>query len=360
VLHAGALYGQVHDGTYTAPTRQTTGSYLEQWLRDVATPRLRPGSLKRYREIVRVHLIPAFGMIPLKALGPALVQAHYAKALTTGVGAHTVAMQHRILRTALREAVRWNMLPRNPVEFLRSPRLPRRERVVWDQKQLRLFLAEAKRSSRYYELYQIALDTGLRQAELLGLRRRDLDLARGALSVQQALVRIAGVPLGFSEPKSDAGRRKVNLDPRSCEVLHALLVHQQVQRAMLGLSPATPYDLVFSQPSGRPLIGNYIVRNDFHPVCARAGVPRARFHDLRHTNASYQAALGVPLKVTQERLGHATLAITADVYQHTFGAQGEDAAQRLAAFIYERDALHAAGDGQGMGKSGRRNGSKAS
>ena len=207
---------------------------------------------------------------------------------------------------------------------------------VWDEEQVRLFLAEARRSSMHYCLYLTAILTGMRQGELLGLRWSDIDFVLGAASIQQTVYRL-GAEILFKKPKTARGRRSVAL-PAS--LLDALRRHRQRQAEMQGVLGTEYHDhgLVFCQPNGKPLHAHNLAQRDFRRVIERARVPRIRFHDLRHTHATQLLRAGVHPKVVQERLGHSTPAFTLAVYSHVLPGMQEEAARTLSARLLGRDA----------------------
>jgi integrase len=215
------------------------------------------------------------------------------------------------------------------------PRSPRRKVEVWDAEQVRLFLGEAKRSSRHYTLYLTALMTGMRQGELLGLRWQDVDLLASTATIRQTFYRL-GTHSGFKVPKTAGSQRTVHLPDAVLDALKTLQDEQREARALLGDGYASPLDLVFCQANGQPIQSHNLTQRDFRRVIRRARLPLIRFHDLRHAHASYLALAGVPPKVAQERLGHATPTFTMRVYTHTLAGQQEKAAAAVEALLLGR------------------------
>lgn len=200
---------------------------------------------------------------------------------------------------------------------------------VWDEEQVRLFLAEARRSSPHYTLYLTAVLTGMRQGELLGLRWTDVDWTFSRLSVNHTLARVRS-KVEFREPKSRSSRRTVSLPPVLVEALKDSRVAQEKHQCQ----PQGGYedhDLVFCQPNGRPLHGHNVTQRDFRGIIRRVSLPRIRFHDLRHCCATLMLRQGVHPKVVGELLGHASVGVTLDVYSHVLPGMQEDATQALAA-----------------------------
>lgn len=237
-----------------------------------------------------------------------------------------------ILHRFLAHALKWGLLTHNPADRVDLPRKARREINVWDSEQVRVFLAEAKQSSPYYRLYLAAITTGMRQGELLGLRWQDLDLIAGVASVQQTLYRL-GKTLLVKEPKSNRSRRTVALAPILVEELRCIQDEQVVRQRELG-GAYQNQGFVFCQPNGKALHAHNIVQRDFRLAMKRAGVPRIRFHDLRHCHATLLLQQGVHPKVVQERLGHSSINMTLDTYSHVVPGLQERAVADLEARLF--------------------------
>lgn len=296
--------------------------------------RLAPKTLESYRATVRVHLAPTLGHIPLGRLAPQTIQGYLTSKLHTGLSPTTVRYHAAILHQALRQAVKWGLLAHNPVDRVDLPRRARVEMRVWDEEQVRMFLAEARRSSAYYALYLTALTTGMRQGELMGLRWRDVDLTLGVASIQQTLYRI-GKDVVAKEPKSVSSRRAIALPPTLVETLRGVQAEQMAARREFG-ETYDDHGLVFCQSSGKPLHAHNVTQRDLPRVAKRAGVPRIRFHDLRHCHATLLLQQGVHPKVVQERLGHSTISMTLDTYSHVVPGMQERAVLDLEKRLFSR------------------------
>jgi integrase len=214
------------------------------------------------------------------------------------------------------------------------PRVRRRTVPVWDAEQLALFLGAARTQQSHAPLFLAAVATGMRMGELLGLRWADVNWSERTATVRQTFSRLGGRWL-WKPPKTDSGRRVVTLGPQVLEALRSVHQTQAVQRALLG-PDYHDYDLVFCQPNGNPLHAHNVTVRQLRRVCDRAGVPRLRFHDLRHLHATYLALAGVPIKVAQERLGHASAQTTQDIYQHVLSGQQRQAAIDVEAALFGR------------------------
>jgi integrase len=313
--------------------RQTTGAFLESWLRDTAAHKVRPKTLMRYEGIVRLYLVPALGRIPLAKLSPSHVQKMLNDALAAGASPQSVCHHRAVLRTALNIALRWGMVSRNAAGLAEPPRIPEREIRGLSTGDAKALLA-AVEADRLAALFTVALAVGLRQGEALGLRWSDIDLERGTLTVQRALQRV-GQEWLLLEPKTTRSRRTVML-PRP--VVASLREHrgrqlQERLRAGAAWEGEKWGELVFCDEIGGPLSGFRVSRR-FRKLLALAGLPPMRYHELRHGAASLMAAQGVPARVAMEVLGHAQISTTLNIYTHVAPEVQRDAADRMGAALW--------------------------
>jgi integrase len=215
---------------------------------------------------------------------------------------------------------------RNVADGVDVPRARRPEMQTWNEDDITLFL-EAAKTTPYYALFYTALYTGMRRSELLGLKWNDVDLILGEVSVTRSLHHLMDGSYIFTEPKSAKSRRTIALPPSAILTLREHHEKQKLERIMLGI-PLTGDDLVFSTLEGKPLRPNTITRA-WAILAARCGVKVIRLHDARHTHASLMLKQGIHPKIVQERLGHATIAITLDTYSHVAPGLQETAAKRF-------------------------------
>jgi integrase len=248
----------------------------------------------------------------------------------TGLSPRTVAYIHTILHRALKDAAQDGLVPRNVAAVARPPKQRasgKPEMKTWNPEELRAFLDHIRYDERpwLYPVVHLAATTGLRRGEILGLRWRDLDLDAGRASIRKTVVCV-GHEVRLSEPKTNKGKRSVPLDPTTVEVLRGLRAGQK--KRSLDRS-----DFLFSDESGNPLDPE-TVSLVFERRVKSSGLPRVRFHDLRHSFATLALQAGVPLKVVSDILGHANISITGDTYSHVNPAMQEDATSRVAALVF--------------------------
>lgn len=329
------LLTAIATGLYVEPAKLSLADFLRAWLEHVQTT-VSAKTFERYRGIVEAHLIPHLGAHPLARLQPLHIQAYYAGALQGGrldgkpggLAPQTVLHHHRVLKEALGQALRWGLLARNPADAVDPPRVARGERRTLTPAEC-VRLLQAARGSRLYLPVLLAIATGMRRGEILALRWEDVDLDAGTLSVRRTLSQVKG-RLEFKEPKSARSRRVIALPAFAVEALRQHQAAQAAERLRAGAAYASQ-GLVCATATGGPLAHNF--GRGYAALLQRAGVPRVRFHDLRHSHATLLLGQNVHPKVVSERLGHAAVGITLDVYSHVAPALQQEAADRLEALL---------------------------
>lgn len=314
------------EGLPLAPERQTTGQYLGQWL-EAVRPTLRPESYRRYEEVCRLHIVPELGKIRLARLAPQDVQAAYARRLEAGLSRTSVQLLHGVLHKALDQAMRWGLVPRNVADLVSAPRRSTPEMRTLSPEEAGTLL-EAASGERLEALYVLALTSGLRLGELQALRWRDVNLDGARLRVTATFQGMANGKLLLAKPKTARSRREVHLSALAVAALRRHRVAQLEER-LRAANFWEDHDLVFANERGRPLDGNNFRERAFARLLERAGLPRIRFHDLRHTAATLLMSQGVPIKVASEMLGHADIATTLRTYSHVLPGMQEQAAEAM-------------------------------
>lgn len=304
--------------------RQTVGQYLSSWL-DSYEATVTYGTWRRASEYVELHIVPVIGRVRLARLTPQQVQGLYADRLREGLSSSTVHHLHEVLHNALESAVQFGLVGRNVSDLVDVPRMRRHEMRCYHPEEARALLAMTERTGdRLHALYTLAISTGMRKGELLALRWKDVELDAELLRVRATLKRDKAGAWVWAEPKTRRSRRQVALSPVAVTTLRAHRLRQHEERLKLGAA-WTDYDLVFCTAAGTPLFGGNVYRA-FKRLQRRAGLPDIRFHDLRHTCATMLLAARVNPKIVSEMLGHASVAITLDVYSHVLPDMQQDAA----------------------------------
>ncbi len=304
--------------------KYTVGTWMDAWFENVAKIKVRPSSHQTYRGYIDNHIKPNIGNIPLEKLTTMELQKLYRKLLTSGrverieaekqpkgLSAKTVRNINQVISSAMDLAVAQKIILENPTNACSLPRVEHKEMQTISAEQLQVFLEEAKRSG-VYEMYYIELSTGLRRGELLGLKWEDIDMRQGIIRVRRQISRIDG-KIVEAPLKTKNSYRAVTISPQAIEVLK-----EQKEK--------TNDEYVFPSPNGGPISPDS-VNNMLHRVLDRAGIPKVRFHDLRHTFATLALQNGVDIKTVSGMLGHFSAGFTLDTYAHvTTTAQKEAAA----------------------------------
>ena len=321
------LVAQAEGGFPVNTSKTTLESYFDQWLEKHAQ-RVRELTIYGYRNNIRRYVIPTLGSTRLIHLEPVAIESLYASLLGIGLSPETVRQTHRILKKALKDAVRLNMLIRNPVDLVEPPSSRRKEILTLDSEQLRRLLSHVQESS-YGPVIHLAAHTGMRRGELVGLKWSDIDFDNAMISVNREIIFVPGLGHIVTAPKSDKSRRSIDITRNVVDELRRHKAAQNEHRLRIGVAWIGE-DWVFTRLNGQHQAPNSVSRG-FKSIREKLELPPVRLHDLRHTHASLMLKSGVHLKVVQERLGHSTIGITADTYSHV--APG---LQRAAAEIFEK------------------------
>jgi integrase len=306
-------------GDLGEPHRLTLAAFVERWLADTVRPSVRPKTVAYYVHAVR-PLVEQCGGVALAKLSPVHLQGAVSEMGRRGCSAYAQRTTIRVAATALQQAVKWGLIPRNPATVVTKPRVAAKEMQTLTPEQVRRFL-EAARGDRFYALYALLIGTGLRVGEALGLSWPDVDLGGAKLAVRRQL---DGDRLIFSEPKTSAARRTVDLPAFAVEALRQHLRRMEEEGHLL-----TDRLLVFVDGDGGPVRLSNLRRRSFLPLLKQAGIVRVRIHDLRHTFATLSLAAGVHPRVVQQSLGHANVSVTLQVYSAVLPTLGPEAAARL-------------------------------
>jgi integrase len=312
----------LHDGTYRKPSRRTLESFLSEWLGGVRHT-IRENTWESYALIIRRYINPNIGQLFLQDITPTGITRFYANLSLSGarsgrgLSPKSVRNIHVVLRRALEDAP----LLINPAAKAKPPKSRRNQINPWTAGELRRFL-EAARDDRYYVAYWLGATTGMRRSEILGLRWADVDVERKSLAVQQVLTAYSTTStLKLTPPKTPSSRRRIDLDIGTVE---ALRLHRSNQHPVS--------ELVFTQPNGEP-VSPWTVSASFKRTALSLGLPPLTFHGLRHTWATLALSAGVQPKIVQERLGHSSIQVTSDIYQHAIPGLQREAADTVAAMI---------------------------
>jgi integrase len=320
------LQKQVSDGLPVSGQRLTFSQFSKSWLA-LKVSSVRASTIRRYEQLLRVRVEPTLGKVPLTKIGPLDLDRLYASLLDDGLSPQTVVHVHRVLHAALSDAAKKGYVPRNVASLATPPTVPHKEMRTLSKDEVRALLNVAT-GNHLEALWRLAIGTGMRLGELLGLRWQDVDLDRSELNVRHGLVR-GGNGLELSEPKTRRSRRRIHL-PKSLTT--ALRGHRAMQsQQIIRLGPAwTDLGYVFTTEIGTPLNPNSIAKREFRPLLDKAKIGgHVRIHDLRHTAISLALAAGVALTDVAEMAGHSSVAVTLGRYAHALPEAPKRAAEAI-------------------------------
>ena len=318
------LLGAVDAGTHVDPSQMTLAEYLQAFF---ATPaKVSPKTLERYRELAERQIIPHLGALKLQKLRPEHIPQWHGTLLQTGLAPRTVGHAHRLLARVLGYAVENGTLARNVAVIRKPPKVEEQEIEILTAEQI----AEVRTKLAGHGLasvVELALATGMRRGELLGLQWGDVDLVAGTLRVERS-VEETRAGLRLKPPKTKRGRRSIGLGEGAIAMLRGRKVQQMELRLAIGAGAIKPDTLVFSTIEGELLSPDNLSR-DWCRVRTAKKLPPIPFHALRHTHASVLLRAGVDVLTVSRRLGHGKASVTLDTYGHLIGGADEAAAAAI-------------------------------
>lgn len=330
-LALSKIVSEMDSGTYAEPSKMKVSQWLDEWLASY-TMNIKPATRSAYEEHIRVHIKPSLGDIPLKQLSTRDIQQLYTNLLKEReLSPKTVRNIHGVLHRTLEQAKLLGYIRVNPADAAVTPRVEKKQVETLDAEDIGKFLAAIRGTKYEYPLF-VAVFTGLRQGELLGLTWDCVDFEHGMLLINKQHNRVKGdTEFRFASLKNDKARVLTVAD----EVIDVLKLQKQRQEswaAALGNGWENPDNLVFTTEFGR-YINNKILYQNFKRITKKLGKPDLRFHDLRHTYAVNSLRAGDDIKTVQENLGHATASFTLSTYAHATPGMKRESAKRMTAFI---------------------------
>lgn len=293
--------------------------YLEEWF-EIKKNTIKPKTAYDYRLLIDKYILPDLGKVKIAKLTTFEITHFYVRMKDSGKGTRTIQITHNILRSVLQDAVRNGLINRNPCDGALLPRNEKKEMNVLNEHQVTKFLIAAE-GSRYKALYHLAITTGMRYSELVGLKWGDIDWEKGTIKVQRQLQYIPHKGYQFSDPKTRSGVRTIMLGNSTLEIL------REHYRNNSG-SDKTGEHLIFVNAIGTKIYFKRL-HQDFKRVLREAGLPEIRFHDLRHTAATLMISNGIPVVVVSKILGHSKPSVTMNIYAHTSIEMQSEAAKLM-------------------------------
>ena len=304
--------GQIDSGLTYVGANMRLADYMALWLGTITENR-RIKTYIQYKDVSERFLLPKFGGVLLKDLHPVRIEAFFASLKRIGIGDRTVQLCYAILHACLHTAVRKGLIGRNPLDAVEKPKvLNPRKKVIMDIDQVQQFLIAAT-GEKYEILFHLAVSTGMREGEILGLKWTDIDWRKSVLKVQRQIQRVPGQGLVFSDPKTEAGNRIIALGQTTLSKLVDMRTQQDIQRQFSG-SRWQETGLIFTTLLGTPIDPRNLL-TEFKRILNKANLPMMRFHDLRHTSITLLLnEMNAPIKEAQHRAGHSRPSTTMDIY----------------------------------------------
>lgn len=299
-------------GQNLAAAPRTFGEWLDEWMRMKEREGTRPATLQGYRKLIENHVRPALGKVALDKLSPTMIRRLLAEKTDSGLSTTTVRHIHGVIRNALGDAEREELVHRNAARVVRPPAIRQVERRALTVDEARRLL-DVLRGHRLEALYVCALTVGLRRGELLGLRWSDIDFDAGTLSVRQTVQRANG-SLQLVPPKTERSRRTIPVPAQTLALFRAHRRKQAAVRLAAG-ERWQDHDLVFPSNIGTPMDPDNINRT-WHKIRAAAGLDWLRLHDLRHACATFLLVSGASPRTVMKLLGHSQIGLTMNTYAH--------------------------------------------
>lgn len=323
-------------GIFVEPASMSLNDYLNKWLETAAKPRVAQTTFDNYEFLLKRHIRPSLGQRKLSDVKPLDVQKIYQSMTESGLSARTVRYTHTVLSSSFKQAVKWEMLSRNPCEAVELPRIARNEMQAVSPAQAQKFL-EAAKDDKHGIVFAFALATGMRPEEYLSLKWSDIDLQKGSATVQRTLIWRKGGGWYFGEPKTKQSRRTM---PLPASLIRDLTIHKRRQtehRFKLGAKYENN-ELIFTAEFGTPVYHRNLFQRHFKKLLEKAELPTSfRLYDLRHSCATLLLWAGENPKVVAERLGHASIVLTLDTYSHVLPDMQQGASDKLETMLYRKN-----------------------
>lgn len=329
------LIYELQTDTYVEDSNLTVEDYLHTWLEEYTKHTISHSTYVSYEVAIRLHINPYIGDIPLSKVKPFHIQSMYGKLLHKGLSSTSVLYVHKVLRQALNLAIEWNIVQKNATDAVKPPRKRKVEYKIWENDTILEALTLSKGTVLYLPIL-LAVTTGMRQGEICGLQWQDVDLKGGYISVKYTYQRVNGENI-LKETKTDGSRRLIAIPKTIIKELEKQRLWQKENRLFFGQD----YELntfVNTWEDGRPVLTEYVCKA-FPKFIERNGLPKIRFHDLRHTHATELLKAGINPKIVSERLGHSDIKLTLDTYSHVIPTLQKEAAEIAVRNIFKEEEM---------------------
>jgi integrase len=320
------LVTDVEKGNYVEPVKKKFKEFALNYMETIYINRVKRSSYENATNLVHTHIIPFFGDVDINMIDQFLVHEFYTLKQKEGYSSAYINRMHEIMRLLLRIAYKWEVLQKDIASLLEPPRIQKKEMSVWTIEQVNEFLKFTKHS-RYHPIYFLAAYTGMRKGEILGLTWDDVNFEEKTVYVNKTLYKAKEEYL-LQEPKTKTSFRSIYIDDDIIRVLKKQKVKQNLERLKYG-GVYKEHNMVFAQETGE-FVNPGGVNGLFARFIEQSGLPKIRFHDLRHTHATILLQMGVNPKIVAERLGHSSVQITLDTYSHVLPSMKKDLSEQFS------------------------------
>ncbi len=302
---------ELENGQYREPNKMTVEAFMTDFIESQVKPNYRPATVENYEKTLRLAVLPTFGQVPLSEITPLHIQDLYKQCTDKGYKPGTIKVFHSCLKKAFTTAYQWGLVKQNPA-VVKNPKLKKGAETVWSVDQCHQFL-EGTKDSLYHVIYALAIFTGMRKGEIIGLTHEKVDFENHQISVEQQLTHVRGKAYITHELKSKSSYRVIDVPPQVMALLKDYIHKKRVRFMELGIR--NEHDLVFVTSKGK-LIHPNMVNKKFNSDVEKCGLPKIPFHGLRHSHATMLAELRENVHAISDRLGHSSTTITNEMYIH--------------------------------------------
>lgn len=329
------MIADVEKGYHVTNTKITVVEWVQTWLEVYIIPNVSPTTLSRYEGMIKRYINPLLGNLQVQQLSTLAIQAWVNNLKVSPVSgkemsASTIKHVYHVLKGAMDKAVLAGIIPRSPCQGIMLPKGHKKPAIVYTEEQIKQLIAAAK-GTEMELIIDLELCMGLRRGELLGLQWDDVDWENNKIHVHRNRVVVNGKSL-LKDPKTAAGNRTLDVP---VQLIQKLRSHRtQCMENQLRMGKAyTVTNYIIVHPDGKPIYPEYVSQL-LTKLQIRADLPQCRFHDLRHLCASIMLKQGINVKVAQERLGHADISTTLNIYSHVLPSTAKEAADKIGELVY--------------------------